>query len=95
MRLRFAHGTMIALASAALIAPSKAVFADVVIDWDNVLLQTIRETGGPPCPISRTCAMTMVAVYDAVNSIAGGYEPYMADLPAPAPGASAEAAGPR
>jgi hypothetical protein len=37
-------------------------------------------------------AIVQTAVFDAVNSIAGGYEPYLAGLPSAAPGASLDAA---
>jgi hypothetical protein len=58
--------------------------ADVIIDWNNVYLDTIRATGGPPCPISRAGAMLHVAMYDAVNSIERTHEPYLRLYPAPA-----------
>jgi hypothetical protein len=65
--------------------------ADAVLDWNDVLIDTIRATGGPPCPIARVGAMVHAAMYDAVNSIERTHEPYKFSLPA-APGASAEAA---
>ena len=65
--------------------------ADVVIDWNNVLLDTIRATGGPPCPISRTQALVHAAIYDAVNSIDRRHEPYLNFVSAPV-GVSADAA---
>ncbi len=65
--------------------------ADVVIQWNSVWIDTIRATGGPPCPISRTGAMLHTAIYDAVNSILRTHEPYKLFLSAPA-GASPEAA---
>ena len=37
-------------------------------------------------------AMVQGAVYDAVNSIVGGYEPYLDEVPAAPPGASESAA---
>src|SRR4051812_13732529 len=49
--------------------------AGVGTDWNNVWLDTIRATGGGPCPISRAGAMYSVAVFDAVNSIDPDYEP--------------------
>ncbi len=64
---------------------------DVVVIWNNVLLDTIRATGGPPCPISRTTALVHAAIYDAVNSIDRRHEPYLGFVDAPA-GASANAA---
>jgi len=72
-----------------------AVRSDVVIEWNDRFLQTIRETGGSftgaPGPISRAGAILHVAIYDAVNSIARTHEPYML-LGDPPPGTSMEAA---
>ena len=36
--------------------------------------------------------MVQGAVYDAVNAIVGGYQPYLPDLPTASPSASQEAA---
>lgn len=68
-----------------------AARADVVTDWNNVLLDTIRAVGGGPCPISRSDAMMHVAMFDAINSIERVYDPYLGFFPCP-PNASKEAA---
>ena len=81
----------ITFACALLVSAAQATAADVVVDWNNVLLDTIRATGGPPCPISRTQALVHAAIYDAVNSIDRKHEPYLGFIPAPV-GASANAA---
>ena len=81
----------ITCACALLVSAAQATAADVVVDWNNVLLDTIRATGGPPCPISRTQALVHAAIYDAVNSIDRKHEPYLEFIPAPA-GASPHAA---
>jgi len=81
----------ITFACALLVCAAQATAADVVVDWNNVLLDTIRATGGPPCPISRTQALVHAAIYDAVNSIDRKHEPYLGFIPAPV-GASANAA---
>jgi membrane-associated phospholipid phosphatase len=65
--------------------------ADMVTDWNDVYLETIRATGGPPCPISRAGAMMHAAIYDAVNSIERTHEPFLFSFPA-SPSASREAA---
>ena len=78
-------------ACALLACVNAASAADVVVDWNSVLLDTIRATGGPPCPISRTQALVHAAIYDAVNSIDRRHEPYLDFVAAPA-GASADAA---
>ncbi len=50
--------------------------ADVIIDWNNQLLETIRSGSLPPPPATRVMAMINTAIYDAVNSISGTHEPY-------------------
>lgn len=56
---------------------------DIVIGWNNVYLQSIRVTGGSPCPIARIGAMVHGAIYDAVNSIQTTHQPYLISIPAP------------
>jgi PAP2 superfamily len=65
---------------------------DVIIEWNNVLLEAIRKTGGAPCPIARASAMMHGAMYDAVNAIAKTHQPYLQSLPTPADGANKAAA---
>lgn len=81
-RLRFLR----ALAVGALITGSAATAnADIIGDWNEAWLDTIRVVGGPPCPIARSQAMVFVAIYDAVNSIDRRYEPYIAYIDTPRP----------
>lgn len=65
--------------------------ADVVLDWNDVYLDTVRAEGGPPCPVTRAGAMLHTAMYDAINSIERTHEPYLTLMEAPA-GTSREAA---
>ena len=65
--------------------------SDAVTRWNNVLLEIIREVGGPPGPVARGGAMLHAAVYDAVNSIVPTHQPYLIRVPAPQ-AASVEAA---
>jgi len=68
--------------------------ADVVTAWNGVMLKAVQETRMPPPPATRAFAMVHLAIFDAVNGIEQGYEPYLVDfrqIPPPA-GASAEAA---
>ena len=81
----------IGLCAAALLGLAGQARADVVIDWDNVLLDAIRVDRTSPPKASRAMAAVHVAVFDAVNGILGGYTPYHVTDSAPA-GASAEAA---
>ncbi|MFN0131199.1 MAG: GC-type dockerin domain-anchored protein [Phycisphaerales bacterium] len=84
-------GQKIWSACLSLCAAAASAQADVVTDWNNVLLDTIRAVGGGPCPISRGNAMVHVAMFDAINSVDRIYEPYVGFFPCP-PGASKEAA---
>jgi hypothetical protein len=59
--------------------------ADVVTVWN----QQVVTSAGPQ--IQRTFAMVHIAMFDAVNAVEGGYQPYL-QLPAAPVGASAEAA---
>jgi hypothetical protein len=63
---------------------------DVVIHWNEVLLQSL--TSQPPrVPLSRNMALVHVAMFDAVNAIDRSYAPHVADVHA-SHGASQEAA---
>ncbi len=62
---------------------SAAAGADVVTDWNEVCLETIRAEGGPPCPISRMTAMVHAAMYDAVNSVDRTHQPYLTSVEVP------------
>lgn len=59
--------------------------------WNDVLLDVVRQIGGPPGPITRGGAMMHGAIYDAVNSIVPTHEPYLVAVAAN-PAASLEAA---
>jgi hypothetical protein len=65
--------------------------ADVVTEWNDVLLDAVRTDRTNPPRMTRFAAMVHTAIYDAVVGIVGGYEPYAVTDPAP-PGASPEAA---
>jgi hypothetical protein len=65
--------------------------ADVIIDWNNVLLDTVRTTSTNPPRTTRAMAMMHTAMYDAVNSIARTHHPYLVNVMAD-PGTSRQAA---
>lgn len=67
----FRGATLCVLAMGATVAR-----ADEVTYWNNVLLDCVRTTGAPPPKASRAMAITHLAVYDAVNSIAKTHNPY-------------------
>ncbi len=90
--LSFRRAAALAMvASVGLMTTARAT--DEVVYWNNVLLDEFRTDFGTgcPCPLARAGAMTQLAVFEAVNSIAHEYHPYVAFLPAPAT-ASKEAA---
>ncbi|MBL8764733.1 MAG: vanadium-dependent haloperoxidase [Phycisphaerae bacterium] len=76
---------------ALLLSACGAAGADIVLDWNRELLNTIKATNTAPPVASRAMAMTHVAVYEAVNSVDRGCSPYRQYLDCPA-GTSREAA---
>lgn len=51
--------------------------ADMVIQWNKILLDAIRTVKPPPPAGARAMAMTSLAVFDAVNSVEGKYTSYL------------------
>jgi hypothetical protein len=69
-----------------------AARADVVTEWNEIMEQTaLATTPEEPLLRARTASIMQVAVFEAVNSIIGDYQPYDVGIDAPE-GASAEAA---
>jgi hypothetical protein len=64
----------------------------MVRTWNANALAALGAAGQPPNVAVLHMAMVQVAVYDAVNSIDGGHEPFLAGLPAASPTASMDAA---
>jgi hypothetical protein len=66
---------------------------DQVIQWNQELQKVVVAPGAQPAAIhpTRTMAITQIAVYDAVNGIVGGGDPFLVDLRGPR-GASPDAA---
>src|SRR5262249_19045649 len=65
--------------------------ADVVLEWNQVLLDTLKADRLLPLYFARDAAIVHAAVYDAVNAIDRSYTPFFADVQAPR-GASIKAA---
>jgi PAP2 superfamily len=65
--------------------------ADVVLDWNEIAVNTAIANGQNPFAQSRTQAIVQLAVFEAVNSITSEYRPYLGTITAPA-GASPDAA---
>src|SRR6185295_2126370 len=81
----------IALCAATALGLAAPAGADVVLDWNGVLLAAIRVDKTPPPKASRDMAIVNVSIFDAVNGILGGFTPYHVTTAAPG-GASPEAA---
>jgi hypothetical protein len=65
----------VALALFCLLGPGRLP-ADVIVDWNNVMLDTIRTNSMSPLPAARVLAAMNTGMYDAVNSIARTHNPY-------------------
>jgi hypothetical protein len=63
--------------------------ADVVLDWNAVMQRTVA--GQNPFAQARFAAITQLAVFEAVTTVTGEFEPYLGTIEAP-DGASADAA---
>ena len=64
---------------------------DMVLEWNQIMLDAVRTAGTPPTGVSRIAAITQVAVYDSVNALARTHEAFLVDTIAH-PLASREAA---
>lgn len=71
--------------------PRDLFAADMVVQWNNHVLDAIRVGNTPPPIASRDMAIVHAAIYDAVNAIDRNFKPYAVDVPA-LPGTSADAA---
>jgi hypothetical protein len=78
----------VALAVAVLFTTPALARADVVLTWNAI---AVGVPTGNPFNQARVLAATQLAVFEAVNAITGGYQPYLGTVTAPA-GASADAA---
>src|SRR5581483_3916231 len=67
--------------------------ADTVLDWNVIAVNTAIAQTPPTSPFAqaRFAAIAQLAVFEAVNSIRGDYQPYLGTIHAPA-GASVDAA---
>ncbi|MET0522994.1 MAG: PA-phosphatase, partial [Jiangellaceae bacterium] len=102
-RRTFVLTAVVALAATLIGAPpaaAQAEHSDAVRVWNLHASDALINPPGAPIPgagqappVSQLhLAMVQGAVYDAVNAIVGGYQPYLPDLPPASPSASQEAA---
>jgi len=76
---------------AALLLVSATASADVVLDWNAIAVETAVANSANPFAQARYAAIVQLAVFEAVNSITGQYQPYLGTIVAPS-GASPDAA---
>jgi hypothetical protein len=85
----------LAIVAIAIVALSPAPVAaeagnDTVLEWNAIMVTTVG--GQNPFAQARFAAITQLAVFEAVNSITGEYEPYLDPIAAPARSSAAAAA---
>src|SRR5882724_1515143 len=66
--------------------------SDAVLEWNSILLDSIRAEKTPPPYAARNMAIVHIAIYDAVNAIDGGYEGYLTQRNGPNGGSDVVAA---
>jgi len=82
-------GTYLLLAT--LLIGVAAAKADVVLDWNDIAVNTTIANKANPFAQARYAAIVQLAVFEAVNAITGDYQPYLGTIVAPS-GASPDAA---
>ena len=78
-RKRHHWGNIVMLA--VLLATPAYVSADVVADWNAIAEKSVITAAHPPPVASLDFGIVQVAIYDAVMSIDGRYEPYAVQVP--------------
>jgi hypothetical protein len=94
MKHRFRNASLAVSFGLALFAGPAAARADVVLDWNAIAVRTLITQAPPgvnPFAQARFMSIIQLAVFEAVNAVEGGYEPYLGTI-ASAPDASADAA---
>ena len=57
--------------------------ADVVLDWNALMIDAIRGDNTGPTLSTRNLAIMHTAIYDSVNSVLRTHQPYLSDLDSP------------
>lgn len=57
--------------------------ADVVLDWNALMIDAIRGDNTGPTTSTRNLAIMHTAIYDSVNSVLGTHQPYLLELDPP------------
>src|SRR3954468_14685416 len=81
--MRYAKVFFETLESRRLMTAGPPAGGDMVLRWNDVAMDVLRADRTLPGPgwSSRSLAMTSLAIFDAVNSIDGSYEPYLLKVP--------------
>jgi len=77
------HFSALAAGCSLLVLAPVQARTDVISDWNNVLLQAIRNESTSPPLAARNLAIVHVAMFEAVNAIERQYQPYFLPLNAP------------
>src|SRR5260370_18313301 len=91
-RLNFLRCVATVLAIALTGAVPSAVRADAVTDWNAIMQATVTAAPTNPFFQARWGAIVQLAVFEAVNTIEGDYEPYLGIIDAPPSASPAPAA---
>lgn len=83
--------SFVMLVAVLVLFPSTPAKADVILDWNTLALDCIRNDNTGPTISTRNLAIFHTAIYDAVNSITRTHQPYQFQITAPT-NCSAEAA---
>jgi hypothetical protein len=76
--MRRTYVSLAAIAATVALASPAVARADAVTDWNAIASNAIVTTAGqPPAVSALSFAIVQGAVYDAVNAIDGGYQPYL------------------
>ena len=75
----------------ALVVPAHARAGDTVLAWNEIAIDTAIANAQSPFVQARTNAIVSLAVFEAVNTITGDFDPYLGAFDAPE-GASVDAA---
>ncbi len=70
-------------AAVELLEDRKMLSADVVLQWNEIMLDAIRTVKPPPPVASRAMAIVSVAVFDTINSIEWKYNQYLTKATTP------------
>lgn len=57
--------------------------ADVVLDWNALMIDAIRLDNTGPTLSTRNLAIMHTAIYDSVNSVLRTHQPYLSELDSP------------